>query len=183
MTAYRGRIRDITYIALATAVIAVSAQISIPLTVPVTLQTLAIFLAVTLLGTGRGTAAVGLYIFIGAIGIPVFSSFKGGLAVLLGATGGYIIGFIPMAVIAGIIIGDSQKRLRIILALSAGILVLYSFGTVFFILMWMRGGEQIGFYTVLAKCVLPFIPADAIKIWICTEITVRLKGKIKYLKG
>ena len=93
--------RDLVFIALAAALITVCSWISIPLTVPITLQTFAIFTVVGLLGMRRGTIAVLIYILLGAVGIPVFSGFKGGIGALLGNTGGYIIGFIFSALLTG----------------------------------------------------------------------------------
>ncbi len=177
--AERKKTRDIAFIALAAAMMAVSAQISIPLTIPVTLQTLAVFLAVTLLGTYRGCVAIAIYIVMGIIGLPVFANFKGGFSAVLGPTGGYIIGFIPMAITAGLLIGSSRSRVRIIAALSAGLIVLYAFGTVFYMIVWARRGGEIGALAVLSNCVFPFIPADAIKILACAEITAQLKSRIK----
>ena len=88
--------RDLTLIAVFAAVIAVCAWISIPAAVPFTLQTLGIFLAVGLLGGRRGTISVGVYLLLGAVGAPVFSGFNGGIGYLLGATGGYLLGFLAM---------------------------------------------------------------------------------------
>ena len=82
------------YIGLFVVVIAICSWISIPTVVPFTLQTFAIFLAVTVLGGKRGTLSVIVYVLLGAVGLPVFSGFKGGIGALLNTTGGYIIGFI-----------------------------------------------------------------------------------------
>ena len=83
---------DMAYIALFAVVMAVCAWISIPAAVPFTLQTFGVFLAVGLLGGKRGTLAVLIYLLLGAVGIPVFAGFNGGLGYMLGATGGYIVG-------------------------------------------------------------------------------------------
>ena len=87
--------RDIVFTGVSAAIIALCAWITVPVgAIPVTLQTLAVCLIAGLFGAKRGTAAVLVYILIGAVGVPVFSGFKGGIGVLAGATGGYIIGFI-----------------------------------------------------------------------------------------
>ena len=85
--------RDMAYVAIFAVTIAICSWISIPTTVPFTLQTFAVFLAVAVLGGRRGTFAVLVYILLGAVGLPVFAGFSGGLGALLGTTGGYIIGF------------------------------------------------------------------------------------------
>ena len=90
----RTKTTDLVYTALCAALIAVCSWISVPAAVPFTLQTFAVFAALNLLGGKRGTTAVLVYILLGAVGLPVFSGFKGGPGVLLGTTGGYIIGFL-----------------------------------------------------------------------------------------
>ena len=107
--------REIAYIGLCTALIAVCSWISIPLTVPITLQTFAIFLTVALLGLKNGTITVLVYILLGAIGLPVFSGFKSGAAVLLGTTGGYIIGFLFSAIVVGLILKFFGKSTLVML--------------------------------------------------------------------
>ena len=93
------RIVDMAYIALFAALMAVCSWISIPATVPFTLQTFAIFAALGLLGGKRGTVAVAVYLLLGAIGVPVFAGFQGGIGALLGTTGGYLLGFLLSALI------------------------------------------------------------------------------------
>ncbi len=88
------KVKDMTLIAMFAAIMAVCSWISIPAPVPFTLQTMAVFLAVGLLGGKRGTIAVAIYILLGAVGLPVFAGFSGGLGTLLGLTGGYIFGFL-----------------------------------------------------------------------------------------
>ncbi len=96
--------RNMVLIAIFAAILAVLSQISIPLPtgVPVTLQTLAVALLGFVLGGWSSTVSVTLYIFLGAIGLPVFSGFKGGFAALFGPTGGFIFGFIPLALLCGL---------------------------------------------------------------------------------
>ena len=89
--------RDVAYIGMFAALMAICSWISIPTTVPFTLQTMGVFTAVGLLGGKRGTTAVLVYILMGAIGLPVFSGFTGGMGILFGSTGGYIIGFLASA--------------------------------------------------------------------------------------
>ena len=90
---------DMAYIAMFAVVMAVCAWISIPAAVPFTLQTLGVFLAVGMLGGKRGTLAVLIYLLLGAVGMPVFAGFNGGLGYMLGATGGYIVGFVLSALV------------------------------------------------------------------------------------
>ena len=101
----RKAILSLVYIALFVAIIAVCSWISIPtpILVPFTLQTFAVFVTAGLLGTKRGTTAVVVYMLLGIIGVPVFSQFRSGLGILLGNTGGYLIGFLFTALAVGII--------------------------------------------------------------------------------
>ena len=86
--------KDMAYIAVFAVLIAVCSWISIPTTVPFTLQTFAVFLTVGVLGGKRGSLAVLVYILLGCVGVPVFAGFSGGIGVLAGQTGGYIVGFL-----------------------------------------------------------------------------------------
>ena len=87
-------LRDMVLCALFAAILAVSAWLTVPGEVPFTLQTFGVFAALGLLGGKRGTIAIALYLVLGAVGLPVFSGFRGGFGVLLGTTGGYISGFL-----------------------------------------------------------------------------------------
>ena len=137
------RISDIVYIGMSAAIIAVCAWIQIPLTVPITLQTMGVALVAGLFGAKRGTLATLLYILIGAIGVPVFSGFKSGFGVLLGSTGGYIIGFIFTALIVGLVSDKTNKLWAIILSMVLGVLVCYAFGTVWFAVVYAKTNEHI----------------------------------------
>ena len=95
----RAGVRDLTYIGIMVAFMAVCSWISIPTAVPFTMQTFAVFLAVGVFGGRRGTMAVLVYILLGAVGMPVFAGFSGGIGVLVGLTGGYIAGFVLTALI------------------------------------------------------------------------------------
>ena len=157
--------REIAYIGLCTALIAVCSWISIPLTVPITLQTFAIFLTVALLGLKNGTITVLVYILLGAIGLPVFSGFKSGAAVLLGPTGGYIIGFLFSAIVVGLILKFFGKStLVMFISMIIGLIVCYIFGTIWFMIVYMKNTGDIGLVSVLSWCVIPFIIPDIIKI-------------------
>ena len=126
-------LRITAYISLTAALIAVCSWITVPLAVPITLQTFAVFCAVLLLGGKNGTYAVALYIMLGAVGVPVFSGFKGGIGHILGPTGGYIVGFIFISLIYMVFepLFSRSRWLKIPVLLS-GLAVCYLFGTVWF---------------------------------------------------
>lgn len=173
------KITDMVYIGLSAAIIAVCSWISIPLTVPITLQTMGVVLISGLFGAKRGTLSILLYILIGAIGVPVFSGFKSGFGVLLGSTGGYIIGFIFTALIVGIVSDKTNKLWALILSMVVGILVCYAFGTAWFAVVYAKTNEPASLATILGWCVIPFLIPDAIKIALAAVLTNRLKKFVK----
>lgn len=173
------KITDMVYIGLSAAIIAVYSWISIPLTVPITLQTMGVVLISGLFGAKRGTLSTLLYILIGAIGVPVFSGFKSGFGVLLGSTGGYIIGFIFTALIVGIVSDKTNKLWALILSMVVGILVCYAFGTAWFAVVYAKTNEPASLATILGWCVIPFLIPDAVKIALAGVLTNRLKKFVK----
>lgn len=173
------KVTDIVYIGLSAAIIAVCSWISIPLTVPITLQTMGVVLISGLFGAKRGTLSTLLYILIGAIGVPVFSGFKSGFGVLLGSTGGYIIGFIFTALIVGIVSDKTNKLWALVLSMIAGILVCYAFGTAWFAVVYAKTNEPASLATILGWCVIPFLLPDAVKIALAAVLTSRLKKFVK----
>ena len=143
--------RDLCFCAIGAALIAVCAWISIPAEVPFTLQTFAIFAVCGLLGGKRGTVSVLVYLLLGAVGAPVFAGFRGGFASLIGTTGGYLVGFILLA----LIIALAQARWGLgqwvfVLSAAVGLLVCYAFGTAWFLIVYTRTGA-ITLGVVLAK--------------------------------
>ena len=172
-------IRSLCQIALFAAIIAVCSQIQIPLTVPFTMQTFAVFSALAILGGKNGTISILIYIALGAIGVPVFSGFKSGFGVLLGSTGGYIIGFIFTALIVGIVSDKTNKLWALILSMVVGILVCYAFGTAWFAVVYAKTNEPASLATILGWCVIPFLIPDAIKIALAAVLTNRLKKFVK----
>lgn len=128
----------------------------------------------------RGAAAVLTYILLGAIGVPVFAGFTGGIGVILGTTGGYIVGFLFSALIMWAfekLFGSSN----IVLAISmlVGLLACYAVGTVWFMAVYAKNSGAVGLGTVLGWCVIPFIIPDLIKIAVSLILTGRLKKVIE----
>ena len=168
--------RDITMIAQCAALMAICSWISIPAAVPFTMQTFGVFLAVGLLGGKRGTAAVLVYLLLGAVGLPVFSGFTGGIGHMLGATGGYIIGFLFSALVMWLIErlrGRSIKTL--VFSMIVGLITCYAFGTAWFMAVYAKESGSIGLMTALTWCVLPYVIPDAVKIALAAALTRRLR--------
>ncbi len=130
--------RDLVLIAMFAALMALCAWITIPSLVPFTMQTFAVFMAVNLLGGRRGTLAVAVYVLLGAVGLPVFSGFGGGAGVLFGKTGGTS----SLSRLGADDVGRLSDRGRgfamRIVAMLAGLIVCYAFGTIWFMNVYMR---------------------------------------------
>ena len=143
------------------AVTCVLGPLAVPIgPVPVSLTPLAVFLSVYIIGTKKGTIAYLIYLLIGAVGVPVFSGFSGGVGKLAGPTGGYLIGFILMALISGWFIHRYYDKVAIqFLGMILGLVICYAFGTA-----WLAYSAGMSFYAALAAGVLPFIAFDIIKI-------------------
>ncbi len=167
----KGKTYDMAYIAVFTVLIAICSWISIPTVIPFTLQTFAVFLSIAVLGGRRGTLAVTLYVLLGAIGVPVFAEFTGGLGIILRNTGGYIIGFIFSALVMWLMESIFIKKLHVkhtlviqAVSMVLGLLACYAAGTVWFMFVYMKDAGPVGLTTVLGWCVIPFIIPDAVKI-------------------
>ena len=159
-------IRDMAYIALMAALMAVCAWISVPAgDVPFTLQTLGVFCAVGLLGGKRGTVAVLLYLLMGAVGLPVFSGFTGGPGRLLGVTGGYLVGFVFTGLVYWLVTAiTGGKTWSMTLGMVLGCVVYYAFGTAWFMAVYAHGSGPISLGAAVMKCVAPYIVPDMVKI-------------------
>ena len=127
------RVRDAILVAGAALLTALLAQVAIPVVgspVPITGQTLAVVLTAAALGPYRGVAGQALYIALGAVGLPFYSEASGGIEVVFGATGGYLLGFLPAAFLIGLAARQGQDR-RVTRALPlfiAGQLVIFAIG-------------------------------------------------------
>lgn len=172
--------QDMVYVGIFAAIIAVCSWISVPTAVPFTLQTLGVFTAVGILGGKRGTLAVLIYILLGILGLPVFAGFSGGIGVVLGTTGGYIVGFLFSALLMWAmekVFGRS--KIVLISSMILGLLGCYAIGTVWFMTVYAKDSGAIGMGTVLSWCVIPFIIPDLIKISVSVLMANRLRRVIQ----
>lgn len=153
--------KTLSFIAVMTAVTCVLAPLSIPIgPVPISLTNLAIYFALYILGMRKGTISYVVYLLIGLVGVPVFSGFTGGPGKLFGPTGGYLIGFIPMAVVAGIFIDKYYgKIIPSMIGMVIGTIICYAFGT-----LWLAYQAHIDYKAALLAGVIPFILGDLIKM-------------------
>ena len=170
--------RDIVRIAVMSALMVVCSWITVQIPVigvPFTLQTFAVFFALEFIGGRNGTISFFIFVALGALGVPVFSGFNGGIGHLFGPTGGYLIGF----VFSCLIYWAFEKRFgyKNILhyaVLASSLFLCYICGTVWFSLYMNKG-----FLSSFAICVLPFIIPDVLKIALAVLLSVRLKKIIK----
>jgi biotin transport system substrate-specific component len=172
--------RNILYVAICAVLMAVCSWISIPAVVSFTLQTFAIFCTLGLIGGGLGTAAIVVYIALGAIGVPVFAGFSGGIGAILGTSGGYIVGFIFIGLIYWLMTSLLGERLWVrIAAMVIGLIVCYAFGTAWFMTVYAKNSGAIGLSVALGWCVFPFIIPDLLKMALAIFLSDRLSKVIK----
>lgn len=174
------RVRSVCQIAMAVAVMAVCAFITVPLSaVPFTMQTFGLFLSLLLLGGRRGTAAVAVYLALGAAGAPVFSGFRGGAAVLIGPTGGYLFGFLAVALLYLLLEKVCRGRLFLqSLVLAGGLCLCYACGTLWFVHLTARTAPE-----ALLLCVAPYVVPDLLKLYLSCFVAGRVfrsLGRARY---
>lgn len=165
-------IQQLAVIGVMAAVICILAPFSIPIgVVPISFTNLAVYIAIYVLGSRKGTISYLIYLLIGLVGVPVFSGFTSGPGKLFGPTGGYLIGFAFMALISGIFIDRfSNKMYLCFVGMVLGTAVCYLLGTI-----WLAYQAGLSFQSALAAGVVPFIPGDLIKIVIATIIGPQMR--------
>lgn len=153
------------------ALITVCAWMAVPIPpVGFTLQTLGVLLALGILGGKRGTWAIGLYLLLGLVGLPVFSGFRGGAAAVLGPTGGFLWGFLAMALCYWLLEGLGKLP-----AMAAGQLVCYGCGC-FWYTVYAPGTSL---WAAAAVCVVPYLIPDAVKIGLAYILSTRIGKSVK----
>ena len=170
--------RQMTFIALMTAVTCILGPLSIPLPfspVPISFTNLAIYLSLYVLGLNGATISYLVYLLIGMVGVPVFSGFSGGFGKLAGPTGGYLIGFIFLTLIAGLLMKlfPGNKVMEAV-GLVLGTAVCYAFGTA-----WLCFQAHMSAAAGLAAGVIPYIPGDLVKIAVAMIVGTALRAALK----
>ena len=167
--------KNMALCALFTAVLTVCAWISIPLADSViTLQTFGLFLTLSLLGGKLGSLTVLVYLLLGAVGVPVFSAFRGGLGALLGTTGGYIFGFMLTSLVYWLLTSLSDRPAVRFAAMVLGLGLCYLCGSWWYMARYLESGT-VTLALVLLKCVLPYLIPDGCKLALAWLLTKRLK--------
>ena len=170
--------KKLTMIGLMTAVTCILGPLSLPLPfspVPITLTTWNAIRSVYILGMKYGTISLLIYLALGTIGLPVFSSFSGGLGKLAGPTGGYLCGFIFLALIHGFfMLRFHKKTFASIIGMTLGMIACYLFGTI-----WLALHMSLTFKAALMIGVIPYLPGDAVKIALAAIIGPKLSSAIQ----
>lgn len=163
--------KDMVMCGIFAAVICICSVISLPVgAVPVSLGTFGIMLTGNTLGTKKGFISTAVFVLIGLLGLPVFSGFQGGLGVLAAPTGGFIIGYIFMPLIAGI----KASRTKLIFLNLTAVALCYATGA-----LWFMRLTGMGLKTAIAVCIAPFVIFDIIKAigsaWLSNSIKKHIK--------
>ena len=180
-------VRRLALIAVMAAVICVLSPLAIPLSggVPISLATLAVMLAGAVLGPVDGMLATLVFLALGMVGVPVFSAYQAGIGVLFGKTGGFILGYIPLALCSGLFLGKQplhrkpsfKELLPAIGGMVLGTVILYAFGTA-----WFLGLAHARRRLARTACVLPFLPGDALRMVVVCALAPVLRTALRKME-
>lgn len=172
-------LRSMLLCALFAALAGVCSQLSIPLPmVPINLALFSVHLCGYLLGWRLGGLAMGVYLLLGLLGVPVFAGFGAGPGTLFGRTGGYILGYVLAAMVTGFLARQRPGFFPRCLAMGLGTVVCYIFGTI-----WFMAITGMGLWESLGYCVLPFLPGDVVKILLAAWLGGRLQPHVERMLG
>jgi len=170
-------VKQMVFIALFSAVLCAVSPFSINIgPIPLSFATLAIYLAAGTLNWKYGTLSVLIYVMLGAFGLPVFSGFGAGFQKIAGPTGGFIIGYIPLALVTGFSAKHlDNNRWLFIPGMAIGTILLYTCGV-----LWFMIQAKTSLIAALMACVVPFLIGDTIKIIIAFIITPQLRAALRF---
>ncbi|MDE6832982.1 MAG: biotin transporter BioY [Ruminococcus sp.] len=167
--------REMVIIAMFSAIIAVCSWISVPTTIPFTLQTFGVFATMSILGGRKGFFSILVYVLLGAVGMPVFSGFSAGISALTSYSGGYIWGFIFLALVYWCAEKFFSKKFIVqVISLIIGMAVCYICGT-----LWFMHITKSTFIYGLSACVVPYLLFDALKMILALMISERVKKYVR----
>ena len=171
-------IKKLVYTGMMTAITVVTSQIAFPLPsgIPVTLQTFSVSFC-GYFGGFWGVAAVGVYLLLGLVGVPVFANFKGGFSALAGVTGGYLIGFLPMALFCAIPIKVKNSVLRMVLKVLlglVGLMLCHLLGA-----LWFGSFSGCGFQKAFLTASVPYLLKDVVSVAVGCLLSDLLKRRLK----
>ena len=167
----KSKTKDLAAVSLCSALMCVCSWIQFPSAVPFTLQTFAVFFIALTFGTKKALTSTVIYILLGAVGLPVFSGFQGGIGALLGATGGFVLGFIPSVIIVSLLARKFAKSfLSSAVCCLPGLAICYVSGLLWYVFVYGGGNLKSAFFV----CVLPFIVPDVLKIILASTVSQRV---------
>lgn len=168
---------DFTYPAFFAALVAVLGTISIPLPfspVPITGQSLGVMLAGCILNARQAGWGLLVFLLLGAVGLPVFAGFSGGIGILVGPRGGYLLGYLVGAIVIALLKGEQNAIWRMALAnMIGGIIVVYVFGV-----LWLNFVTGMGLYKAFMAGALPFIPGDLMKVFLASVVGAAVNKRL-----
>ncbi len=167
---------QLTTCALMAALMCILGPMSIPIgPIPISFTNLVLYLTVYLLGAKGATVSYLVYMLLGAVGMPVFSGYTGGLAKLAGPTGGYLVGFLFITLISGIVLERTNAHpIWTFLAMVVSTAIAYALGTA-----WFMFQSQTPLWSALTLCVFPFIPADLAKMVVATGLGKAIRAALE----
>lgn len=167
----KSKTKDLATVSLCAALMCVCSWIQFPSAVPFTLQTFAVFFIALTFGTKKAFTSTVIYILLGAVGLPVFSGFQGGVGALLGATGGFVLGFIPSVIAVSLLARKFAKSfLTSAVCCLPGLVICYASGLLWYVFVYGGGNLKSAFFV----CVLPFIVPDVLKIILASTVSQRV---------
>ena len=169
--------KDLTRIALMTAVLCILAPISLPLpasSVALTMATFAVYLMAYILNPRQALASVGIYLFLGAVGLPVFSGYMAGISRFAAPSGGYLIGYLFLAGISSFFVHHFSRPVMQVLGMILATMIMYCIGT-----FWLAYTTGISFLSALPAGMFVFLPLDMVKILCSAYIGRKLQKHIK----
>ena len=171
----QAKTRYLALIPLFSVIISVCGWICVPSAVPFTMQTFGVFFALAYLGGKAGALSILLYIILGSVGLPVFSGGTGGIGILLGANGGFIVGMLAVGIIFWFFEKFAKNlKHREVISLFVGLLCCYFCGALQFYIFWASKGDSVTFFQLLAICILPYLLPDLIKLYLAIFFKKRL---------
>lgn len=167
-------------VSLFAVLMAVCSWISVPTVVPFTMQTFGLFFTLRVLGGKLGMRVILIYLLLGAVGLPVFAGFQSGAGVIMGTTGGYVVGFVFSCLLYRLAEKLWGNRTAVqIGAMLVGMLADYGFGTAWFILIYLRTVGEVSLAAVLGWCVVPFLIPDLLKLALAMVIGARCQKALQ----
>ncbi|WP_182199312.1 biotin transporter BioY [Paraliobacillus salinarum] len=175
MNTSKSKLRAIIICGIFAAITAVLAQVEIPLPlIPISGQTLAVGLAATIIGSKYSAIAMVCYVLLGAVGLPVFAGFTGGVQILVGPTGGYIFGFIVAAFVTGYILEKTKFNMKMAMVANiVGMIITLIFGTIQLKILLDLTWNQ-----AIISGIYPFIVVGLIKAYLASWIGITVRKRL-----